>query len=63
MGDFVRRIWTADGMRMIEVGELAAAAHVSAGYLHRLFRIAADWARPRAGVGPAGAGGNFVAAQ
>lgn len=38
MIDFVRLSWTQDGMRIIEVGELATAAHVSPGQVHRLMR-------------------------
>lgn len=34
----VRRIWLADGLRLIKVDELAAAASVSVGHLHRTFR-------------------------
>lgn len=34
----VRRIWSAEGVRLVEVHELAAAAHVSAGHLYRIFR-------------------------
>jgi len=42
----VRRVWDADGMRMVEVPELAQAAAVSTGHLYRLFRS-------RFGCGPA----------
>ena len=34
----VRRTWAADGVRLVEVDELAAAACVSAGHLFRVFR-------------------------
>jgi AraC family transcriptional regulator len=33
-----RRIWQADGVRLVNVDELARAANVSAGHLHRIFR-------------------------
>lgn len=36
--EHVRRDWSRSGMRIIEVGELAEAAHVSSGHLFRLFR-------------------------
>ncbi len=34
----VRRRWTAGGMGTVEIAELAGAAHLSPGHLHRLFR-------------------------
>ena len=34
----VRTIWSAEGIRLVEVRELAAAAHVSVGHLYRIFR-------------------------
>lgn len=34
----VRRSWAVDGLRAIDTAELAAAARVSAGHLHRVFR-------------------------
>lgn len=34
----VRRIWSADGVRLVEVDELAGAACVSVGHLFRVFR-------------------------
>ena len=36
--DAARRIWQADGVRLINVDELACAASVSAGHLYRIFR-------------------------
>lgn len=33
-----QRIWAEDGVRLVEVSELAAAAHLSAGHLYRIFR-------------------------
>ncbi len=33
-----RRIWTSEGIRLVEVDELARAANVSVGHLHRTFR-------------------------
>ena len=36
--DAARRIWQADGVRLITVDELARAASVSAGHLYRIFR-------------------------
>ena len=36
--DAARRIWQAEGVRLVEVDELAAAANVSVGHLHRTFR-------------------------
>lgn len=36
--DHVRRVWSVDGLRAVEVVELAAAAHLSAGHVFRLFR-------------------------
>ncbi len=42
----VSRIWAAEGVRLVEVQELAAAAHVSVGHLYRIFR-------ERYGCGPA----------
>lgn len=33
----VRAIWQRDGMRLVAVGEMAAAAHVSVAHLHRMF--------------------------
>jgi len=33
-----RDIWAAEGVRLVEVHELAAAAHVSVGHLYRIFR-------------------------
>jgi AraC family transcriptional regulator len=39
-------IWAAEGVRLVEVHELAAAAHVSPGHLYRVFR-------QRYGCGPA----------
>lgn len=36
--EHVRRIWADDGMRIVPVGELAGATHLSVGHLHRLFR-------------------------
>ena len=44
--DAARRIWIADGMRLISVEELATRASISPGHLFRLFREAY-------GVGPA----------
>lgn len=42
MVDFVREEWISHGMRMIEISDLAASAHLSAGHLHRLFRQRCD---------------------
>ena len=36
--DAARRIWQADGVRLITVDELARAASISAGHLYRIFR-------------------------
>ena len=36
--DAARRIWQADGVRLVNVDELARAASVSAGHLYRIFR-------------------------
>lgn len=38
MGDYVARQWIREGQQLIPVTELAAAAHVSVGYLHRTFK-------------------------
>lgn len=42
MADFVRQEWIRHGMGLIENSELAAAAHLSVGHLHRLFRQRCD---------------------
>ena len=44
--DHVRQVWDVDGMRIVEVAELAGAAGLSPGHLFRLFRT-------RFGCGPA----------
>jgi transcriptional regulator GlxA family with amidase domain len=44
--DHVAAVWARSGPRIVPVAELAAAAHLSAGHLHRLFR-------ERYGCGPA----------
>lgn len=36
--DTVRRAWSVDGLRAVEVAELARAAHLSVGHVFRLFR-------------------------
>lgn len=46
LADHVATVWTRSGLRIVSVPELAAAANLSAGHLHRLFR-------ERYGCGPA----------